>query len=150
MFECEYCARGVKHPLYVYLLSDKRCINNPSHHKVVPYIGVASNPFVKLRAHNRLGKQCGHGNQLTKAGAGHYQLELVFGPLWQGGGEFKKVCRRQSRKIKSRILRFCDYAKQMQQSGACTASLYARDQSMVRALYMERAAAVLSSRSNTH
>ena len=108
MFQCEYCVSGKKHPLYVYLLSDKRCVNNPSHHKVVPYIGLASNPFVKLCAHNRLGKQFGAGSQLTKLGAGHYQLELVFGPLWHGGRAFKQMRRLKSRKIRSRILHFCD------------------------------------------
>ena len=137
---CEYCKSGQRHPLYVYLLSDKRCVNNPEQHKVVPYIGLASNPFVKLCAHNRLGKQFGVGSQLTKLGAGHYQQELVFGPLWHGGRAFKTICRLKSRKIRSRILRFCDYASYLQRSEKSSAVLYARDQSLVRMLYQARAA----------
>ena len=140
MSTCEYCVSGQKHPLYVYLLSDKRCVNNPKHHKVVPYIGLASNPFVKLGAHNRVGKQCGVGSQLTKLGAGHYQLELVFGPLWHGGRAFKTMCRLKSRKIRSRILRFCDYAGYLQRVQKSAGVLYARDQALVRALYHARAA----------
>jgi hypothetical protein len=74
-------------------------------------------------------------------GAGHYQLELVYGPLFRGGRRFKAICRRQSRKITSRILRFCDYASYLQrkkrgQDGR--AHLYVRDQSLVRRLYRER------------
>ncbi len=143
--KCEYCESGATHPLFVYLLSDKRCVNNPKHHKVVPYIGLASNPFVKLCAHNRQGKHFGYGSQLTKLGAGNYQLELVFGPLWQGGRDFKTICRLKSRKIRSRILRFCDYAGHLQRTKKSKAMLYARDQALVRSLYNERAA-MLSSR----
>ncbi len=147
--KCEYCETGSKHPLYVYLLSDKRCVNNPKQHKVVPYIGLASNPFVKLCAHNRQGKQFGYGSQLTKLGAGNYQLELVFGPLWEGGRDFKMLCRLKSRKIRSRILRFCDYAGHMQRTHKmCKASLYTRDKTLVRTLYQQRAAAI-SSRAKT-
>jgi len=127
----------------VYLLSDRRCVNNPKHHKVVPYIGLASNPFVKLCAHNRSGKQYGPGSQLTKVGAGHYQLELVFGPIWHGGRDFKALCRLKSRKIRSRILRFCDYASYLQNYRGVSAHLYVRDQSLIRSLYQQRAASTL-------
>lgn len=147
MSACEYCASGSKHPLFVYLLSDRRCVNNPKHHKVVPYIGLASNPFVKLCAHNRNGKQFGYGSQLTKLGAGHYQLELVFGPLFHGGRAFKALCRLKSRKIRSRILRFCDYASYLQRRRGIRAHLYARDQSLVRSLYQQRASVSSSSSS---
>ena len=143
MSSCEYCESGSKHPLFVYLLSDRRCVNNPKHHKVVPYIGLASNPFVKLCAHNRSGKQYGPGSQLTKVGAGHYQLELVFGPIWQGGRDFKALCRLKSRKIRSRILRFCDYASYLQNYRGVSAHLYVRDQSLIRSLYQQRAASTL-------
>ncbi len=146
--KCEYCETGAAHPLFVYLLSDKRCVNNPKHHKVVPYIGLASNPFVKLCAHNRQGKQFGYGSQLTKLGAGNYQLELVFGPLWHGGRNFKTLCRLKSRKIRSRILRFCDYAGYLQRTYKSKAMLYARDLTLVRTLYEQRAAAI-SSRSKS-
>jgi hypothetical protein len=125
--------------LFVYLLSDKRCTNNPANHKVVPYIGLASNPFVKLCAHNRQGRQYGHGSQMTKLGAGHYQLELVYGPLFRGGRKFKQICRMRSRKIVSRILHFCDYAHQLQlQQPTSQAMLYVRDAVMVRELYRQR------------
>ena len=137
---CEYCVSGGKHPLYVYLLSDKRCTNNPRLHKVVPYIGLSSNPFVRECANNRRGKQFGHGSQLTKLGAGHYQLELVFGPLWSGGKDMKTTIRLKSRKIRSRILRFCDYAWYMQKHRGVKAFLYSRDQAMVRSLWKQRAA----------
>ena len=147
--KCEYCETGATHPLFVYLLSDQRCVNNPKHHKVVPYIGLASNPFVKLCAHNRQGKQYGYGSQLTKLGAGNYQLELVFGPLWSGGRNFKTLCRLKSRKIRSRILRFCDYAGYLQRTNKQSkAMLYVRDQSLVRSLHQQRAAAI-SSRSKS-
>lgn len=142
-FCCEYCVSGSKHPLFVYLLSDQRCINDPSRHKVVPYIGLASNPFVKLCAHNRMGKQFGVGSQITKLGAGHYQLELVYGPIFQGGREFKNFCRKKSRKIVSRILRFCDYTVRLQSQGLHPqASLYVRDKRLIKKLYQNRALTV--------
>jgi len=119
-------------------------VNNPKHHKVVPYIGLASNPFVKLCAHNRQGKQFGYGSQLTKLGAGNYQFELVFGLLWHGGRDFKTICRLKSRKIRSRILRFCDYAGYLQRKKKSKAFLYARDRALVSSLYKERAAVLLS------
>jgi hypothetical protein len=146
MSKCCYCQRRAKHPLFVYLLSDKRCVNNPINHKIVPYIGLASNPFTKLCAHNRMGRQFGHGSQLTKLGAGHYQLELVYGPLFSGGRQFKKMCRMRSRKIVSRILHFCDYARGLQRSQPPSHNnapdephLYVRDEQMVRDLYRQRA-----------
>lgn len=145
--KCIYCETQTKHPLFVYLLSDKRCVNSPFNHKVVPYIGLASNPFTKLCAHNRMGKQFGHGSQLTKLGAGHYQLELVYGPMFSGGRQFKKLCRMRSRKIVSRILHFCDYARSLQRTAKRTAHsisnahLYVRDQSMIRDLYRQRQSA---------
>lgn len=142
---CRYCENGDAHPLFVYLLSDKRCVNNPKLHRVVPYVGLSSHPLLRLNAHNRLNcKLYGPGNQLTKAGAGHYQLELVYGPLDPGnrglGRSFRDSCRKRSRKIKSRILRFCDSAGCLQRDGRQpSAFLYARDPVMVKRLYLQRA-----------
>lgn len=137
--QCNYCATNSQHPLYAYLLSDKRCVNNPAKHKIVPYIGLASNPFLKLCAHNRLGKQYGTGSQLTKPGAGHYQLELVFGPLFHGGKDFKMNCRKSSRKLTHRILRFCSLAHALRkQAKFRQAGLYVRDKLFIRKLYQAR------------
>jgi hypothetical protein len=142
---CRYCENHEKHPLFVYLLSDKRCVNNPKLHRVVPYVGLSSHPLVRLNAHNRQNcKLFGPGNQLTKAGAGHYQLELVFGPLRSEhhglGRSFRDSCRKRSRKIRSRILRFCDSAGCLQRDGRQPgAMLYARDPVMIKQLYLQRA-----------
>jgi hypothetical protein len=144
---CTYCLSGSKHPHFVYLLSDKRCTNNPAKHKVVPYIGLASNPFMKLCAHNRQGRQFGLGSQLTKLGAGHYQLEMVYGPIWRGGRHYKNVCRKKSRKIVSRMLHFCDYAYFLQ-SRKHAGFLYVRDEELVRSLYLRRARATGVTRSS--
>lgn len=143
--QCKYCVSKSRHPLFVYLLSDKRCINDPSKHKVVPYIGLASNPFIKLCAHNRMGKKFGPSNQLTKLGAGNYQLELVYGPVFIGGRNFRNVCRKKSRKIVSRILAFCDHARSLQRSAEfASASLYVRDREMIHKLYDARRTAATS------
>ena len=133
---CHYCSNKLRHPLYVYLLSDRRCVNNPTNHHVVPYIGLASNPFVKLSAHNRVsGKKFGTCSQLTKSGAGYYQIEAVFGPMFRGGKAFKQTCRARSRKITSRIIQFCKYARNLQTKGTHKgASLYVRDMSFIRRL----------------
>lgn len=143
---CRYCESGEKHPLFVYLLSDKRCVNNPKLHRIVPYVGISSHPLVRLNAHNRLNcKLFGNGNQLTKAGSGHYQLELVFGPLSRGspglGRAFRDSCRQKSRKIRSRILRFCDSVGCLQREGRQRdALLYARDPGLIKQMYQQRAA----------
>jgi hypothetical protein len=110
------------------LLSDKRCINNPAQHKVVPFIDYSLNPLVSLRAHNREGPQCGRGSQLTKQGAGHYQLELVFGPLAETEAAlFTKKCRQGSRKILNRIRFFVELAAEVGTKVCARASLYAAD-----------------------
>lgn len=137
---CQYCTNpsNTKHPLFVYLLSDKRCINNPSKHKIVPYIGITKFPMLKLCKHNRINKRLGYGNQLTKLGAPNYQIELVFGPIFHGGKYFKFESRKKSRKIISRILYFCDYARSLQRANS-TGSLYVRDKSLIQRLYVSRA-----------
>jgi hypothetical protein len=135
--QCIYCKEGKVHPLFAYLLSDKRCVNNAKDHKVVPYIGLASNPFIRLCTHNRSSRKFGAFNQLTKGGAGYYQIELVFGPLTELASQFKEVCRKSSRKIHSRIVRFCQYANYMQNKMGVNvrAKLYARDKNLVRKIY---------------
>jgi hypothetical protein len=141
---CPYCASGSKHPLFAYLLSDARCVNNPSEHSIVPYIGLSSNPFAYLHAHNRDDKRYTPGSQLTKPGAGNYQLELVCGPLFHGGQLFRARCRKNSRKIVKRMLYFCDYAARLQREsqsrGGPAPVLYARDVGLIQSLYDRRRA----------
>ena len=140
---------GSKHPLFVYLLTDSTCVNNPSNHSLVPYVGLSSNPVAYLHAHNRDDRRYRSGSQLTKPGAGVYQIELVSGPLYKGGKEFKNACRKGSRKVVSRMLFFGDYARKLQtdSTGDSKPMLYARDPQLMVSLYKRRAAGTLKSAS---
>ena len=142
MTKCIYCRDHLRHPLFVYLLTDRRYVNNPMLHDVVPYVGVSSNPYLYLRAHNRDDKRYVNASQVSKPGAGFYQLELVCGPLWSGAREFKKQCRTKKRKIKNRINFFCKYAlalqkKSQQQHRNHIPILYVRDEQYVRRVMSE-------------
>jgi hypothetical protein len=136
---CRYCLLRQRHPLYVYLLSDRRHVNTPSKHSIVPYVGLCRNPLVKIHAVNRDDRRFIPASQLTKPGAGYYQVELVFGPLFHSGKEFKERCRRGSRKIQSRILFFCESARQVQREYQRRfqriPSLYVRDKVLIDQLY---------------
>jgi hypothetical protein len=140
---CPYCVKLLKHPsdLFVYLLTDRRYEDNPAGHHSTPYIGISRNPFVRLMAENRKGRHWGRASQLTKAGAGYYRVEAVFGPLKRGAKRFKEVCRREARKVVHRTLRFCDYARDFAaQQPNTRAKLYLRDAAYVLSLYRQREA----------
>jgi hypothetical protein len=139
MSTCPKCEDGSKHPLFVYLLTDSTCINNPDNHTLVPYVGLSSNPLLYLHAHNRDDRRFKSGSQLTKPGAGKYQIELVCGPLYEGGKKFKLACRKGSRKVMSRMLFFADYARQIQlDTPENPPMLYVRDTHLMISLYVRR------------
>lgn len=161
MSVCQYCPDPKDHQSFpepeahppgflVYLLSDRRFVETGNGHRAVPLIDFAVNPGVAASAANRKGPQCGKCTQLAKEGVGFYQVELIFGPLnAEQCKQMAETCRKEARKIHSRILRFCDYAnvmlKRQTQEGAkadsCMpkAELRVRDKALVVMLYKARA-----------
>ena len=140
-YECRFCIEKRHHPLFVCLLSDSRYANNPSLHTTLSWIGVTCNPFVYVRSQNRDSRFI-PGNQLTKAGAPHYQIEMVCGPFQPehrqpSAREMARICRAASRKLVNRMRFFARYAQALSTSesqldGTTPApQLYVRDKRLV-------------------
>jgi hypothetical protein len=118
---CSYCYQRSPHPLFCYLLSDRRFTSDFSRHSALPYIGVSRHPLLRLQSHNRV-SGFRSGQKCTKPCASFWQLELVIGPFYQSAVAFKKEWRKSSRKIMSRIRQGVALAKQYR-----VANVYARD-----------------------
>lgn len=80
------------YPLFVYLMSSGNA----------PFIGVASNPFLRLRCHNRE-PGLPSGAKSTRHGAPRWQLRVVIGPFYRGSRSFHDQWRKESRKLSCRI-----------------------------------------------
>lgn len=126
---CVYCQDHRPHPLYLYLLSDRRRGGAG-----IPFVGLTAHPFARLCGHNRVGARFGRGDPLTRSGAGYYQMELIFGPLWvptprlrRKAGELMHRCRRESRKLISRMVKFHALARTWRHPVQFPPRLFARD-----------------------
>lgn len=75
------------------------------------YIGLASNPFHRLRCQNR---EPGFpsGAKATKADSPSWKITLVLGPFYRGGRTFKKAWKARARKSTCRV-RFAILAARM-------------------------------------
>ena len=130
---CRFCALGLSHPLYVVLLTDRRSVNNPAMHKSIAWIGVTSNVYCYLERQNRSALYV-PGHQLTKAAAGHYQLEMACGPFRRdvtGAPSARRMadhCSKARRKLVNRMCCFTAYAARLARRGV---SLYVRDRALV-------------------
>lgn len=74
---------------FVYLLA---C--NDKHDKVAMYVGVASNPLLRLRSHNRT-SGFPAGNRVTKSMSPGWHLEAVIGPFFKGSHAFRDKLRQK-------------------------------------------------------
>lgn len=92
MTTCLYHQRGLAHPYFAYILTDKRFNHDKASQTVVAKIGISRHPIHRLNCHNRRpGYKVGASTKSTKAGAGHYQLEFIVGPFYNGQAtRFKK------------------------------------------------------------
>jgi hypothetical protein len=101
---CSYCLKGERHPLWCYLATSGPYIERSSGSRVIPYIGVSSHPFRRLRSHNRLP---GYpvGAKSLNSHAPHWQLQCIIGPFFQSGAcTFKRQWRAKSRKTIPRLV----------------------------------------------
>jgi len=101
---CVYCSykKWFKHPKWVYLLSDTRTVNDKTTvltgHQ---HIGLATHPHMRLKQHNRE-KGYHTGAKPTNLHGPHWQIELLIGPFYHMGREFKQEWRESSRGMESR------------------------------------------------
>ena len=137
---CRSCRTGEAHAIYVVLLTDRRYVHNPQAHTTLTWIDVTESPRACVRSHNGDPKYV-PGNQLTKAGAPNYQLELVCGPFraYSAAQRMAADCRAKSRKLVNRVRYFAWYFK----SRLCghDLHLYARDKLLVERYWRQGAAA---------
>ena len=79
---CAHCATGQRHPQFVLLLVDKRCIgdNHALSKDAVAVWDYTRQPHARMQQHNRLDR-FKKGPKKTKAGAPHYILLMSFGPF---------------------------------------------------------------------
>jgi hypothetical protein len=92
----------VKHPSYVYVMTDNRISENGDS-QLVPYVGISRSPLMRLRSQRREpGVVVGHKS--TNKGKRFWRMELIVGPFYGQGREFKENWRKKSRKLVRRIL----------------------------------------------
>jgi hypothetical protein len=81
------------HPMFVYLMSSGTS----------PYIGIATNPTRRVFLHNRT-NGTSSGLKSTRSGSPHWRLRIVIGPFMKGSRGFHAQWRRESRKLKCRLI----------------------------------------------
>lgn len=96
------------YPLFVYLMSSMER----------PYIGLASNPFWRVKCHNRL-PDYGPGAKSTRKGAPMWRLRIVIGPFFRGSDVFHAQWRDESRKLPCRLSQGCLKALSYRAQGLC-------------------------------
>ncbi|MBL4664428.1 MAG: hypothetical protein JKY23_00475 [Nitrospinaceae bacterium] len=95
-------------PMFAYLMSSKQR----------PYIGLASNPFMRLRCHNREANMPS-GAKSTRSGAPHWRMRMVIGPMFRGADAFHAQWRDESRKLTCRLAQGCLKALTYRRDGLC-------------------------------
>jgi hypothetical protein len=119
---CPYPDNRQSHPLFVYLTSDSRFTTDKNTQWIVPFIGMAENPFDDIRRQNREPNYTG-ADHTTKSGSGFIQLEMVIGPFpFTVASAFRDEWRRSSRKLYSRVKTGVDQAVRYSADG-----IYCRD-----------------------
>lgn len=89
--------------MWVYLARDSR-IRDDSVSDSYCYIGISRSPFHRLFCQQNRVAGWKVGCKATKPIAPHWQLELVVGPFFDGGGcVFKHTWRRSSRRLARRV-----------------------------------------------
>ena len=82
---CVFCLGHYNHPYFAYICTDRRFNNNKSKQQVLAKVGISRHPILRLNCHNRKkGSAVGASTKSTKAGSGHYQLEFIVGPFYNG------------------------------------------------------------------
>lgn len=111
--KCVYCTYSTwfTHPKWVYLITDSRVVNDaldyrdPDVKKKIldsaQHIGLATHPYCRLHQQNR---KAGYhtGAKPTNLHGSYWQLELVVGPFFEHGKEFKLQWRDSARGFSSR------------------------------------------------
>jgi hypothetical protein len=100
MSYCQYCRSGKRHPLWCYLATSGPYVEGA---RVIPYIGVSSHPFRRLRSHNRI---IGYpvGAKSLNSHAPNWLLQCIIGPFFKPGAcAFKNQWRARSRKTLPRM-----------------------------------------------
>jgi hypothetical protein len=104
---CFYCyfKQWIEHPLFCYLLSDKRCTTTDSELiQSAQYVGLATLPCERLNEQNRI-EGYHTGAKSTNAIAPYWQDEIIIGPFYRRGDQFKQLWRQTARGMQSRFKR---------------------------------------------
>lgn len=97
------CPYNASHPVFVYLITDRRYTTSKHQQCLPPYVLMSENPLMDIRRQNREQGFSG-ADHTTKAGAGHLQVELVIGPFSADvAKEVRDKWRRLSRKLIQRV-----------------------------------------------
>lgn len=101
---CQYCAQHEPHPLFVYLIRDKRSPMTTLQdiNKTDAYIGTSRLPLHRLESHNR-NKAFRTGAKSSRGIAPYWQVEFILGPFTTGASSCKQRWRSSSRKLSRRI-----------------------------------------------
>jgi len=74
---CEYCQHNRRHPLFLYLISDRRVSSLFKLNKHQYYVGLSSQPSENVKCDNRE-RGFRAGKKVTKSISPYWQLQLVF------------------------------------------------------------------------
>lgn len=126
---CVYCRTNRKHPLYLYMIGDRRVSLNRNLAHIDQYVGLSSLPFVHEHCHNRIvGYKA--AKKTTKALAPHWRLLLAV-PVGKGAMALKADLTKMSRKFFGRLVQVCEYAARHKQP------VYTRYPKELKQLYMK-------------
>lgn len=145
---CEYCELdpAKKHPVYVYLSSDMREMYDGSlrprgEHK----IGLATLPDCRIHQNNR---RPGYhtGAKSTNLKGEFWQAEVVIGPFWDGGSEFRHSWRANARGITNRYRalkthyeKFASNADFVARNRGCALGFFCRDPLFTKRVFESKA-----------
>lgn len=88
---CAWCRSSQTHPLFLYLLVDKRIDFERISNRRQFYIGLSSQPLVHIHCQNRI-RGYRAGTKVTKHVAPHWELQLIV-QVFEKGKQHKLNCR---------------------------------------------------------
>lgn len=101
---CTYCRSGETHPLFLYVLTDKRIAFQNINHKKQIAIGLSSQPFVHVQCQNRIaGYKAGW--KATKAVAPNWQIVSLL-RVHVNGKKYREVGKRMKNVTAKTLVHF--------------------------------------------
>lgn len=116
---CPYSSHRAEHPIFVYLISDKRFRADKGQQQLIPFVLMHENPFDDIRRQNRERGYTGANHQ-TKSGEGHMQIEMFIGPFsLDTAVQVQKMWRAMGRKLVQRVVVGLQLARQFKSHAVC-------------------------------